>query len=53
MDDLRNVADFTALYIQGKGRSDKNEYVKIDGHVEKAIQDYLTARGPAARQQIL
>lgn len=45
IEDLRTVADFTALYVMGKGRDDKQEFVKVAPHVEKAINDYLTARG--------
>ncbi|MCF0115734.1 MAG: tyrosine-type recombinase/integrase [Erysipelotrichaceae bacterium] len=45
IEDLRNVADFTALFIQGKGREDKEEFVKVAPSVEKAINEYLNARG--------
>lgn len=45
--DMRNVADFTALYIQGKGHDEKNTFVKIAEPVEAAIRAYLTARGKA------
>jgi integrase/recombinase XerC len=53
IEDLRNVADFTALYIQGKGRTDKNEYVKVESHAEEAIREYLKARGKAAAHEPL
>lgn len=43
--DIRTVADFSALYIQGKGRDEKSEYVRLDAHTEKAIRDYLAKRG--------
>lgn len=43
--DIRTVGDFTALYVQGKGREEKTEYIKISPQVEKAIWAYLTARG--------
>lgn len=45
--DMRNVADFTALYIQGKGHDEKNTFVKIAEPVEAAIREYLAARGKA------
>jgi len=45
--DLRTRGDGTVLYIQGKGRDEKADYVKISGPVEKAIRAYLAARGPA------
>ena len=43
--DLRTLGDFSVLYIQGKGRDEKTEYVKIPEPVERAIRDYLKARG--------
>lgn len=43
--DMRVAAGFTALYIQGKGREEKNEYVKVEPPVEDAIRAYLLARG--------
>ena len=45
IEDLRTLGDFTVLYIQGKGRDEKAEYVKVSQPVEKAIRDYLKARG--------
>ena len=45
--DLRTLGDSTALYVQGKGREEKTDYVKISAPVEKAIRAYLKARGPA------
>ena len=45
--DMRTIADFTALYIQGKGHDEKNTFVKIAEPVDAAIRDYLTARGKA------
>jgi integrase/recombinase XerD len=47
IEDLRTVADSTALFIQGKGREEKTEYIKITAPVEKAIRAYLKARGTA------
>lgn len=44
-EDMRAVADFTALYIQGKGHTEKTEYVKLTAPVENAIRAYLKARG--------
>lgn len=45
IEDLRVVGDTTALYIQGKGRDEKTEYVKLPAPVEQAIRAYLKARG--------
>lgn len=45
VEDLRAAGDDTALYIQGKGREEKTDYVKIQPQVEDALRAYLTARG--------
>ncbi len=42
--DLRTIGAFTVLYVQGKGREEKTEYVKISAPVEKAIRMYLQMR---------
>lgn len=42
--DLRTLGDDTVLYIQGKGREEKAEYVRVSPPVEKAIRDYLRTR---------
>lgn len=44
IEDLRTVGDFTALFLQGKGRSDKAEYVKIPPETEDAIRASLADR---------
>lgn len=46
--DLRAAGDSTALYVQGKGREEKTEYIKITAPVEKAIRAYLKERGETA-----
>lgn len=51
--DLRAVGDTTALFIQGKGREEKTEYVKIQPQVEQAIRAYLKARGNTAATEPL
>lgn len=51
--DLRNAGENTVLFIQGKGREEKTEYIKISAPVEKAIRAYLTARGETAEAQPL
>lgn len=45
IEDLRQ--NNTVLYIQGKGREDKAEYVKIAPETAKAIIDYLATRKDA------
>lgn len=42
--DIKNVADFTALFVQGKGHDDKNQYVKLEKPVLDAINEYLSYR---------
>ena len=42
--DLRTVGDSTVLFVQGKGRTEKAEYVKLAPKVESAIREYITAR---------
>ena len=45
VEDLRALGDNTVLYLQGKGRQDKSEYMKVVEEVEDAIRAYLTACG--------
>lgn len=47
IDDMKTAGDSPVLYIQGKGRDEKAEYVKLQPKVEQAIRDYLKARGTA------
>ena len=51
--DLRTAGEYTVLYVQGKGRQEKTEYVKISAPVEKAIRAYLKARGDAKESEPL
>jgi integrase/recombinase XerD len=51
--DIRNVGDATALFIQGKGRDEKTEYIKLPHHVECAIRKYLVARKATNEQGAL
>jgi integrase/recombinase XerC len=53
IEDMRTVADFTALYLQGKGHEEKSQYVKLAPQVEDAIRDYLQARGRAGESDPL
>ena len=43
--DLGAAGNNPVLYIQGKGRDEKTEYVKLGAKVEQAIRDYLKCRG--------
>lgn len=47
LEDMRTAGDSTVLYVQGKGRTEKTEYVKISEPVERAIRAYLASRGSA------
>lgn len=45
IEDIRTLGDNTVLYIQGKGRQEKTDYVKLPEPVEDAIRSYLKAKG--------
>ena len=45
VEDMRRFGDFTVLYVQGKGRKDRTEFVKLPEPVFDAINDYLKERG--------
>jgi len=51
--DIHRVSGVTVLDIQGKGRSSKDAFVKLSGHVLTAIREYLTARGTVAEDEPL
>ena len=51
--DMQPKGDNTVLYIQGKGKDEKNDYVKIVPQVEEAIRDYLRARGVTNNEEAL
>ena len=51
--DLRTAGEATVLYVQGKGREEKTEYIKVAPAVEKAIRAYLKARGKAEETEPL
>ena len=43
--DLRTAGDSAALFLQGKGHTEKTDFSKLSPQVEKAIRAYLKARG--------
>lgn len=45
VEDLSSLGGVPVLYVQGKGRTDKKEFIKLTPEVQKAIADYLTTRG--------
>ena len=44
VEDIRNVANNSVLYVMGKGRDTKDEYVKLTYETLKAINEYLATR---------
>lgn len=44
IEDIRTAGDNTVLYVQGKGRDEKTEYIILDENVESAIRAYLADR---------
>lgn len=48
VEDMRTRGDGVVLYLQGKGRDDKQEFVKLSDLAERAITDYLKSRGKTA-----
>ena len=44
IEDIRNVANNSVLYVMGKGRDSKDEYVKLTYETLKAINEYLATR---------
>ena len=53
IEDMRTEGDSTVLFLQGKGRDDRTEYVKIIPAVEDAIRAYLKTRGNVAETEPL
>lgn len=47
LEDLRTLGDDSVLYVQGKGRTDRTDYVRVEPHVEEALRAYLATRGEA------
>lgn len=44
IEDIRTIGSQAVLYIQGKGRDDKDEYVKLTYETLKALNEYLITR---------
>lgn len=44
--DIQTIKGQKILYIQGKGRDEKDEYTKLPAEVVAAIEDYLQSRPP-------
>ncbi len=43
--DIRNIGGENCLFVQGKGKSSKADFVKLSAHVMNAIEAYLKQRG--------
>lgn len=44
IEDIRTKGNTTVLYVQGKGHEDKDDLIRMPGHVEVAIRNYLSMR---------
>lgn len=53
IEDLRTVGGSTVLYVQGKGREEKTEFIKVSPDAERAIRNYLRTRRGAAGSEPL
>lgn len=53
VEDLRAVGNNTVLFVQGKGRDEKAEFVIIPAQTERAIREYLSFRGEAGASEPL
>lgn len=51
--DIRNIGGEECLFIQGKGRTSKSDFVKLSAHVMEAIKAYLKMRGKVAENSPL
>lgn len=45
VEDLSTIGGVPVLYVQGKGRTDKKDFIKLTPEVLQAIREYLDARG--------
>ena len=46
VEDIRNVMGTPCLFVMGKGKTSKGDFVKLAPQVLEAIREYLDARGP-------
>lgn len=44
VDDMRRLMGISVLYVWGKGRDSRDDFVKLTSTCESAIRDYMTAR---------
>lgn len=53
IEDLTTLGEHTVLYIMGKGREEKAEYIKVPEMTENIIREYLKTRENATRKEPL
>lgn len=53
IEDMRSVEGEYVLYVQGKGRDDKDEFILLIPEVKAAIDEYLKARGNLKEKEAL
>jgi len=45
IEDIGTMGGYSVLFVQGKGRADKTDFVKLPTATEQYIREYLAARG--------
>ena len=53
IEDIRIAGDNMVLYIQGKGKDEKTDYIKLTPPIEKALKSYIASRGDATPEDPL
>ena len=53
IEDLKTLGNNTILYLQGKGREERTEYIKVVPEVEQPLREYLKTRQNAKDAQPL
>lgn len=53
IEDIRTSGDATVLYVQGKGHTEKDAFVRMPEEVETALRSYLSARKASDLKQPL
>ncbi|MBQ7156010.1 MAG: tyrosine-type recombinase/integrase [Synergistaceae bacterium] len=53
IEDLRRIGNHTCLFVQGKGRNSKAEFVKLPAPVLRAVREYLADRGHTSKDSPL
>ena len=53
IEDIRVIGGVSVLYVQGKGRTEKTDFVKLPPQVEGALREYFKVRGKIAQNEPL